>query len=312
MLAFALLAALGCLILLLFLAEKCLKLERFQVSLSRSRFAQSAAQRVPWGSIPFRVRRPLRAYGVRSAARPRLAFACAFLWVALLAPGVAFLRWRPERAFRAQPWLWSSSRLAQAEDFGDRLFESALDELEVLMHPKAGSTILAAERLDGLVNVHNAVTGAEVYVNGERYEGFWKDDKADGKGTLTYIHGDKYVGEWVAAKKQGQGELYYANGDMFRGEWVQDRASGTGVLMYANNNRYEGQWLDDRRHGTGTFFHADGSRYEGEWASGRKEGKGTLYFNNGDSFTGYWSEGSISGQGFLSLHEESPWNIPDL
>ena len=45
MLAFALPAALGCLILLLFLAEKCLKLERFQVSLSRSRFAQSAAQR---------------------------------------------------------------------------------------------------------------------------------------------------------------------------------------------------------------------------------------------------------------------------
>ena len=59
------------------------------------------------------------------------------------------------------------------------------------------------------------------YINGERYEGYWKDDKADGKGTLTYIHGDKYVGDWVAAKKQGQGELYYANGDMFRGDWQQ-------------------------------------------------------------------------------------------
>ena len=169
MLAFAVPAALCCLILLLFLTEKCLKLERFQVSLSRSRFAQAVAQWMLWGSIPFRVRRPVRSYGVRSAARPRLAFACAFLWVALLAPGVAFLRWRPERAFRAQTWLWSSSRLARAEDFGARFFESALDELEVLMHPKAGSTILAAERLDGLVNVHNAVTGAEVYVNGERY-----------------------------------------------------------------------------------------------------------------------------------------------
>ena len=63
----------------------------------------------------------------------------------------------------------------------------------------------AAERLDGLVNVHNAVTGAEVYVNGERYEGYWKDDKAHGKGTLTYIHGDKYVGDWHAAKKQAGG-----------------------------------------------------------------------------------------------------------
>ena len=43
-------------------------------------------------------------------------------------------------------------------------------------------------------------------------QGYWKEDKAHGKGTLTYIHGDKYVGDWVAAKKQGQGELYYANG----------------------------------------------------------------------------------------------------
>ena len=91
------------------------------------------------------------------------------------------------------------------------------------------------------------------YINGERYEGYWKDDKAHGKGTLTYIHGDKYVGDWVAAKKQGQGELYYANGDMFRGEWMGDRASGYGVLMYANNNRYEGSWVDDRRHGHGVF-----------------------------------------------------------
>lgn len=109
-----------------------------------------------------------------------------------------------------------------------------------------------------------------------RYEGYWSDDKAHGKGTLTYLHGDKYVGEWVAGKKQGQGtrasqvlhatdrgasqpsceyrahreiifdapmhdnlgELYYANGDMFRGEWNADRATGYGVLIYANNNRY--------------------------------------------------------------------------
>ena len=32
----------------------------------------------------------------------------------------------------------------------------------------------------------------------------------------------------------------------------------------------------------------------------------------GDSFTGYWSEGVISGPGMLALHEESPWNLPDL
>lgn len=41
------------------------------------------------------------------------------------------------------------------------------------------------------------------YVNGEKYEGEWKNDKAHGKGTLTYVRGDKYVGDWWEAKKHG-------------------------------------------------------------------------------------------------------------
>ena len=45
--------------------------------------------------------------------------------------------------------------------------------------------------------------GVLMYVNGERYEGQWKDDKAHGKGTLTYMHGDRYVGEWAEAMKHG-------------------------------------------------------------------------------------------------------------
>ena len=51
---------------------------------------------------------------------------------------------------------------------------------------------------------HQRPSSTSRYVNGERYEGYWKEDKADGKGTLTYIHGDKYVGDWVAAKKERQ------------------------------------------------------------------------------------------------------------
>ena len=43
--------------------------------------------------------------------------------------------------------------------------------------------------------------GVLTYVNGERYEGYWKADKAHGKGTLTYSTGDRYIGDWVAGKK---------------------------------------------------------------------------------------------------------------
>jgi hypothetical protein len=84
------------------------------------------------------------------------------------------------------------------------------------------------------------------YKNGERYEGQWRANFANGNspffmlfgsgvliyawstvclqcsflplgmGTLAYADGDKYVGEWKDGKKSGKGELIYVNGDKFR------------------------------------------------------------------------------------------------
>ena len=39
---------------------------------------------------------------------------------------------------------------------------------------------------------------------------------------------------------------------------------------------------------------------------------GVLTLANGDTFAGYWSQGVINGPGMLTLHAESPWNVPDL
>ena len=41
-------------------------------------------------------------------------------------------------------------------------------------------------------------------MNGERYEGYWANDKAHGTGTLTYSQGDKYKGEWFEGQKHGE------------------------------------------------------------------------------------------------------------
>ena len=35
-----------------------------------------------------------------------------------------------------------------------------------------------------------------VFVSGLRYEGAWKNDKADGEGACVYPGGDKFSGEW--------------------------------------------------------------------------------------------------------------------
>ena len=51
-----------------------------------------------------------------------------------------------------------------------------------------------------------------------KYEGFWKDDKANGKGTF-----------------------YHIDGDIFEGHWVDDKASGYGVYTHINGAKYEGE-----------------------------------------------------------------------
>ena len=38
-------------------------------------------------------------------------------------------------------------------------------------------------------------------------QGYWRDDKAHGKGTITYAQGDRYVGDWQGGQKHGDGEL---------------------------------------------------------------------------------------------------------
>ena len=43
------------------------------------------------------------------------------------------------------------------------------------------------------------------YNNGEIYEGYWKNDKFEGKGIYYYNNGNKYDGEWKNNIKEGKG-----------------------------------------------------------------------------------------------------------
>ena len=36
--------------------------------------------------------------------------------------------------------------------------------------------------------------------NGDKYEGYWIEDKAEGKGTYTHYNGSRYSGYWLDDK----------------------------------------------------------------------------------------------------------------
>ena len=42
--------------------------------------------------------------------------------------------------------------------------------------------------------------GIQVWPDGARYEGYWLNDKANGKGKFYHVEGDIYDGDWVDDK----------------------------------------------------------------------------------------------------------------
>ena len=48
-----------------------------------------------------------------------------------------------------------------------------------------------------------------------RYEGYWKDDRACGRGRLIHADGDAYEGDWVDDKTHVKGIYTHYDGTMY-------------------------------------------------------------------------------------------------
>ena len=53
--------------------------------------------------------------------------------------------------------------------------------------------------------------------DGSIYEGYWKDNMANGYGRLIHSDGDVYEGEWNNDKAEGQGTYYHSDGAKYIG-----------------------------------------------------------------------------------------------
>ena len=123
--------------------------------------------------------------------------------------------------------------------------------------------------------------GIQIWADGSRYEGYWKNDQANLKG-----------------------KLYHFDGDIYEGEWFNDKADGFGLYLHKDGAKYEGYWKDDKQHGKGCENWPDGTHYEGHYENGKKEGYGCFHWPDKSSYRGNFLDNNIHGNGFYNWGDE--------
>ena len=179
--------------------------------------------------------------------------------------------------------------------------------------------------------------GISFYKNGnKRYEGNWKEGKANGKGIRYYENGNKYYegdfkngeangkglkydekgkkkyeGDWKEGFEEGEGKEFFENGVLcYEGEWKKGKPDGKGVSYFIYGNIfYKGDWKKGKEEGKGRIYDEYGNkRYEGEFKNGKENGKGTGYYTNGNNwYIGDWKEGERDGYGICYYENGNKW-----
>ena len=109
--------------------------------------------------------------------------------------------------------------------------------------------------------------------------------KRDGMGAFFHVNGNRYQGEWRADRAHGKGKMSYKDGSAYEGDWKDGRRHGIGTLTYASDlspkrraHSYEGRWEEDLKHGRGKLVWFGGEVYEGDFFDGAMTGEGRYSF----------------------------------
>ena len=153
-------------------------------------------------------------------------------------------------------------------------------------------------------NVQVKLQKCTEYENKAIYYGERSMDKNDrhGRGIQIWLDGSRYEGYWKRDKANIRGKLTHADGDTYEGEWQDDKAHGYGVYTHTDGARYEGYWKDDKQDGKGKETWPDGACYEGEYLQGKKSGRGIFKWSDGSRYEGSILENNIHGLGKIKSY----------
>ncbi|WP_281613192.1 hypothetical protein [Flammeovirga sp. SubArs3] len=132
--------------------------------------------------------------------------------------------------------------------------------------------------------------GTYTWEDGTVYQGKWRNDLMDGRGSLKFANGNKYEGNFSKGQPFGAGVYNWANGDVFQGGFLDGKMHGRGILITRSGERHEGTWMYNQVNGEGQHWYANGAQYIGEWKNGKRHGKGIMLYPNGDTEQGEWRD----------------------
>ena len=145
--------------------------------------------------------------------------------------------------------------------------------------------------------------GQGIYVEastGEFYEGYFKENRKDGRGRSIYSNGSCYEGQYQNNQRHGKGTFTWGQdsrwaGDTYMGDFKHDKKDGYGQYTWAKAGTYRGEYKDDMRQGYGTFTWPDDTKYEGQWSQNKMHGEGKMISADGRETVGIWHQNEFQG-----------------
>jgi hypothetical protein len=141
------------------------------------------------------------------------------------------------------------------------------------------------------------------WIEGDVYEGGFKDDKYDGSGLYTRA-GNTYCCTWKNGKQNGPGTMVckydcdneVADKGIYIGDWKNGLFHGVGKMSYIGHNEYkvhDGEWKGDKFGGLGTLEFVDGRTYKGGIKNDVMDGEGTLINEDGSEQEGVFKKNKL-------------------
>ena len=135
----------------------------------------------------------------------------------------------------------------------------------------------------------------QVFFDGTRYLGQFKDGAAHGRGTITFSDGSIYTGQFENGEISGQGTMVFPDGSEYVGQFKDGMIHGQGSITFSDGSIYEGPFVDNKYHGEGVWSSPYGITYSGQFKAGKFDGQGMYTLPDGSRYVGRFKDDHFHG-----------------